>query len=126
MKINIKKIAQEAVTFSELMSNREKIETEQIIKYHEEGITITSIDPVTVIENDEEKMFYVYLIKEEPKKFAFSGYVLRKIFDNLLNEFNGDLGALNAELESSGDLRVKLKSSKTRDGKRQVTAVEVI
>lgn len=124
--MNIKGIAKEAITFSELMNGREKIETEQIIKYYTNGITITAIDPVVVMEDGEEKEFYVFLMEEEPKKFAFSGYVLKKIFDRLLTEARGDLGALNAELKRTKDLKVKLSTSKTKDGKRMVTTVEIL
>lgn len=125
MSIDIRKIAREATTLSELMEGREKIETEDIIKYYKNGITINKVDCVSIIEDEQEKNIYVYTFKEEPKKFAFSGYVLKKIFDNILYAMGGDVGALNNELEKE-DFKVILKAGKTKDGKRNVTIVEVL
>lgn len=120
MNNRLQNIAKAAVQMSELMQGREKIETENIIKYHGEGITINQIDKVTAEDGD----FYVYTFEEEPEKFAFSGFVLNKIFDNLLKDYEGDFDGINGDLEKYG-LRVKLTEGKTKN-KRQITNVEVL
>lgn len=124
MKITIKdlrKSAQKAVVLSELMNDKEKISTEDIIKYYPEGITINDCDPI-MLDGDE---FYVYSIKEKEGVFAFSGFVLTKMFNNMLSACEGDLEVLKKCLREEG-LKVKLGTKKTKDNKKDITTVEVV
>ena len=123
--MDIRAIAVKATQLSELMEDREKIETEDIIKYYPDGITIIGADPITLTnEKGEESSFWVYIFGEDDNKFAFSGFVLNKIFDNVLEQCGGDLDEMNDELEK-GDLRVKLSTGKTKS-KQQITNVKVL
>ena len=123
--MDIRAIAVKATQLSELMEDREKIETEDIIKYYPDGITIIGADPITLTnEKGEESSFWVYIFREDDNKFAFSGFVLNKIFDNILEQRDGDLDEMNKELEK-GDLRVKLSTGKTKS-KQQITNVKVL
>lgn len=123
--MDIRAIAVKATQLSELMEDREKIETEDIIKYYPDGITIIGADPITLTnEKGEESSFWVYIFREDDNKFAFSGFVLNKIFDNVLEQCDGDLDEMNKELEK-GDLRVKLSTGKTKS-KQQITNVKVL
>lgn len=116
----LQKVAKEAVQMSELMEGREKIETADIIKYHEDGITINAIDKVISDDGD----FYVYTFAEDDKKFAFSGYVLNKVFEALLADYEGDFDELSRDLARDG-LRVQLSLGKTKN-KRDITNVKVL
>lgn len=125
--MNIKNIARKSTTFSELMLGKTKIETEDIIKYYDKGITIREAEGVDMPDSrNEDGMahFYIFTFEEEPDKFAFAGYVLTKIFDDILTECAGDIEQFNKELLRQG-LKVKLSTSKTKN-KREVTTVEVI
>lgn len=123
--MDIRAIAVKATQLSELMEDRHKIETEDIIKYYPDGITIISADPITLInEKGEESSFWVYIFGEDYNKFAFSGFVLNKIFDDILEQCGGDLDEMNEELKK-GELRVKLSTGKTKS-KQQITNVKVL
>ena len=119
MSIDIRKIAQQATVMSELMEGREKIDTADIIKYYKDGITINAADKVQVSDETKEGgvgEFYVFTFEEEPKKFAFSGFILSKIFEGDFDEFKTAL---------ADGLKVKLKEGKTK-GKQNITLVEVL
>lgn len=117
--LNLRKIAKEEVTLSELMTDRELIDNEDIIKYYPNGITIYAAEEVIISES----RYYVYLIKEADKKFANSGLILTKIFDRILEACNGDIETFNDEL--SQGLMVKLIADKTKD-KKPIYRVEII
>lgn len=125
-KINIKEIAKNVTTLSELMNGREKIETDDIIKYHSEYITIYAAERLELPDEKtkELKPCYIYLFEEESDKFAFGGYMLTKIFDAILSECDGDIKAFNDLLDVQ-KLRVQLKNGKTKD-KKPITLVEVL
>lgn len=121
----LRSIAQRATTLSELMEGKEKIETEDIIKYYGKGIHINDIDPQTFTDA---KGFlsdtYVYTFDEDKTKFAFAGYVLKKIFDEVVKEFGGDVEAAKNEFKKEG-LHVRLTQGKTKSN-RDVTLVEIL
>lgn len=126
MNINIKKIAKKAITFSELMNGRDKIETEDIIRYHKDKITINQAECVQVPDDrseDGQSRFYIYTFKEEEKKFAFSGAILTKVFDSIMEAVEGDVEDFNKAL--SEGLEVRLSTGRTKD-KKQITLVEVL
>lgn len=126
MSIDIRKIAQQATVMSELMEGKEKIDMADIIKYHKDGITINAADKVQVSDDTKEGgigEFYVFTFEEEPKKFAFSGFILSKIFDEILKAVEGDFDEFKTVLADG--LKVKLKEGKTK-GKQNITLVEVL
>lgn len=125
--INIKKVAKKAVVLSELMNGREKIETEDIIKYYKDKISINAAECISIPDEKSEdgtSRFYVYTFKEEEKKFAFSGAVLTKVFDGIMEACKGDVEVFNKELADQV-LEVRLSTGKTKD-KKQITLVEVL
>lgn len=128
MKIDLRKIAKKAVVFSQLMEGREKIETEDIIKYHKDKISIDAAECVQVPDENAENgisRFYVYTFKEENKKFAFSGAVLTKIFDSVLEACEGDIEVFNRGFRED-PLEVKLSTGTTKKSGQQITLVEVL
>lgn len=118
-RLNLSKIAKREVTLSQLMTDRELIDNEDIIKYYPNGITIYAAEEIQISDS----RYYVYLIKEENKKFAASGLILTKIFDKILEACGGDVEIFNEELAQG--LSVKLIADKTKD-KKPIYRIEVL
>lgn len=126
--MDFKKIALDATTMSELMSGRDKMDTEELIKKYPDGVTIDFIDNVNMQQEDEEENVWIFVTEEQPNKFTFAGFVLAKIFNNILSEFEGDYAEMietyNSALKED-KLRVKLERAKTKS-KREITKVTVL
>lgn len=127
--MDFKKIALDATTMSELMNGRDKMDTEELIKKYPDGVTIDFIDNVNMSqEGGEAENVWIFVTEEQPDKFTFGGFVLAKIFNNILAEFEGDYDAMIEEYNSSlkeDKLRVKLERAKTKT-KREITKVTVL
>ena len=119
---NLRDLARNATTLSELMENRKKIQTGEVIKSFPDGITLNAVD---VIKTSDAK-YPVFTFLEDSSRFYCGGIVLSKIVDTWLKAYNGDLGMLNHDLAESGGVKVKLTETKTRDGKNNITEVEVV
>lgn len=126
--MDFKKIALDATTMSELMSGRDKMDTEELIKKYPEGVTIDFIDNVNMQQEDGNENVWIFVTEEQPNKFTFAGFVLAKIFNNILAEFEGDyvemIKMYNSALKED-KLRVKLERAKTKS-KREITKVTVL
>lgn len=127
--MDFKKIALDATTMSELMNGRDKMDTEELIKKYPDGVTIDFIDNVNMSQEDgEAENVWIFVTEEQPDKFTFGGFVLAKIFNNILAKFEGDYDAMIEEYNSSlkeDKLRVKLERAKTKT-KREITKVTVL
>ena len=126
--MDFKKIALDATTMSELMNGRDKMDTEELIKKYPNGVTIDFIDNVNMQQEDGEENVWIFVTEEQPNKFTFAGFVLTKIFNNILDEFKGDYAEMietyNSALKED-KLRVKLERAKTKS-KREITKVTVL
>lgn len=126
--MDFKKIALDATTMSELINGRDKMDTEELIKKYPDGITIDFIDNVNMQQEDGEENVWIFVTEEQPNKFTFAGFVLAKIFNNILAEFEGDYAEMietyNSALKED-KLRVKLERAKTKS-KREITKVTVL
>ena len=126
--MDFKKIALDATTMSEIMNGRDKMDTEELIKKYPEGVTIDFIDNVNMQREDGEENVWIFVTEEQPNKFTFAGFVLAKIFNNILAEFEGDYAEMietyNSALKED-KLRVKLERAKTKS-KREITKVTVL
>lgn len=126
--MDFKKIALDVTTMSEIMNGRDKMDTEELIKKYPEGITIDFIDNVNMQQEDGEENVWIFVTEEQPNKFTFAGFVLAKIFNNILAEFEGDYAEMietyNSALKED-KLRVKLERAKTKS-KREITKVTVL
>ena len=126
--MDFKKIALDATTMSEIMNGRDKMDTEELIKKYPEGVTIDFIDNVNMQQEDDEENIWIFVTEEQPNKFTFAGFVLAKIFNNILAEFEGDYAEMietyNSALKED-KLRVKLERAKTKS-KREITKVTVL
>lgn len=118
---DLKKLAKSQLTLCELMTDREKIDTEDIIKYHPNGITLREFEHNIETENG---TTVVYIFDEEPDKFAFGGKVIQNLIDGLIEDYEGDISELREDMKKQG-LKIKLSSSKTKKG-LPVTTVEVV
>lgn len=119
---NFRDLARKATTLSELMENREKIQTGEVIKNFPNGITLNAVDIIKTTGAE----YPVFTFSEDSSRFYCGGIVLSKIVDKWVEEYNGDLGMLNHDLAEMGGVKVKLKETKTRDGKNNITEVEVV
>lgn len=119
---NFRDLARKATTLSEIMENREKIQTGEVIKSFPNGITLNAVDVIKTTDAE----YPVFTFLEDSSRFYCGGIVLSKIVDTWVEEYNGDLGMLNHDLAESGGVKVKLRETKTRDGKNNITEVEVI
>jgi len=126
--MDFKKIALDVTTMSALINGRDKMDTEELIKKYPDGITIDFIDNVNMQQEDEEENVWIFVTEEQPNKFTFAGFVLAKIFNNILAEFEGDYAEMietyNSALKED-KLRVKLERAKTK-AKREITKVTVL
>ena len=126
--MDFKKVALDATTMSELMNGRDKMDTEELIKKYPDGITIDFIDNVNMQQEDGEENVWIFVTEEQPNKFTFAGFVLAKIFNNILAEFEGNYAEMietyNSALKED-KLRVKLERAKTKS-KREITKVTVL
>lgn len=126
--MDFKKIALDVTTMSEIMNGRDKMDTEELIKKYPEGVTIDFIDNVNMQQEDGEENVWIFVTEEQPNKFTFAGFVLAKIFNNILAEFEGDYAEMietyNSALKED-KLRVKLERAKTK-AKREITKVTVL
>ena len=109
--MDFKKIALEATIMSELMNGRDKMDTEELIKKYPNGVIIDVIDNVNMQQEDGEENVWIFVTEEQPDKFTFAGFVLAKIFNGILRNFEGDYSEMietyNSALKKD-KLRVKL------------------
>lgn len=116
--MNFKQIAKKATTIAEIMMDRDKISTEEIIDEFDGDITITEIEWCDMGENSA----WAYAFEEDKDKFAFAGKVLGNVFNACLAACGGDYEELYKKWEP---LHVRISSGRTKKN-QQVTLVEVL
>ena len=126
--MNIKEIARKETVVAEIMENREKGDTSTLIKLCSDNKTAFTIDNFEACEitNDsgEKEMVYAYTVSENKKEFFFAGFVLKKIFDSIVNAYQGDYeSAYNAMKREK--LVVRFGEKKTKN-KQTVTTIDVL
>ena len=120
---SIRELALEATSLSHVTEGNTKISNEEIIDKLDGLIEIDEIDRISTTGiNGQVSDTYVYHIANT-KFFAFAGFVLSKIFDKCLAEYEGDYSAVNKELFNE-PLKVKMSSGTTRGGRR-IALIEV-
>ncbi len=122
MSFNFKQAAIEATTLSELMVDRQKVTTDEIIKHYPEGVTITAFDFVQGKEGDD---YPIFLFAESTKSYFSGGVVLKQIAKKWLSAFNDDIAKCNEALAASGGVKIKLENSRTKKGNNLVKATVV-
>lgn len=116
-------MAKRQTTLSEVMNDREKITTQEVIERYPDGITIVAFD---YIQSKKSKGKYpVFNFSEDMTVFCNGGTVLDRIFTDFVNAMDGDVAAASNELRRQGGLQVKLSNGKTKAGD-DLVMVEVI
>lgn len=121
--VDFKALAQRQTTLSEVMIDREKVKTDDLIEAYPDGVTITAFDYVMSKKTKNE--YPVFNIAEDDKIFCNGGTVLDRIFSEYVRVFEGDVTKASNELKRQGGLKVKLGHGTTKDGQELIT-VEVL
>lgn len=123
-KIDLSAIAERALTLSPLMTGREKFETEEIVNTK---LTISKFDFAQL----DNATYPVIVFAEYPDKYYCGGFILNKMLTDIAEEYE-DIDSFRDEsgIYTLDDLfeplRIKLVPDKTRDGKRNITKVEIV
>ena len=118
-KLNLKQVAKNVTTLSELMEGREKIDTSELVKKYPDGISVNAVD---IIETSDAR-YCTVTFKEDEKKFYNGGLVMTKIVDAWLQA--GTLEEVNAEL-AKDPVKMKLSEGKTKSGNKNVTIIDIL
>lgn len=126
MAFNFRESATSAVVDSYLRNGREKALLDTLAKAYPDGLTVIAGDLTHAIDKDgNPKEYCLVVFKEEPTKFVNGGSAFTKIVRGWLAEFDGDVEKMNAELEKSGGVKVKVDSKRLDNG-NNYTVVTVL
>lgn len=118
MAINFKAVALSVTTLSDLMNGRSQLKTEDIAGME---LTVIKFDIAEV----NGKPFPVVVFAEYPDHYYNGGIVLNKICYQWASDYEGDIAQASADLEEAGGVRFRFKTTKTKDGQRNLTSIEV-
>lgn len=122
-KFNLRNAAKEVTTFSELMANRQKIDTADLVG---KELTIRDFD---MVNDNKGKPFIIYIMDEYENSFAFGGQVITNMFAELIQQYG--LEDVRKEVQENG-LKVRLSTvqSKSKNAENGMynsyTKVEVL
>lgn len=120
---DFRELAKRQTTLSEVMVDRTKVKTDDLIQKYPDGFTIIAFDYVN---SKKSKVPYpVYNIAEDPTVFCNGGTVLDRIFSEFVKQMDGDVAAASNELRRQGGLKVKLGHGTTKAGD-ELTTVEIL
>ena len=119
MAYNFRESAIKEITLSDLMVGREQLTTEDIAG---KVLTVSDFDIADMNGNH----YAVVIFKEYPDRYYNAGMILTKICMNWIDDFDGDITATSEALKQSGGVALKFVVGKTKDGKRNLTTVEVV
>lgn len=119
--VDFRALAQKATTLSELMVDKNKLASEDIIRNWPDGVTLTDFDIVT----SGDATYPVFAIAEDPDGFYMGGAILMKIVNSFVEAFDGDIDGAAEEFAKSGGLKVKLTQGRTKRG-NSLIKVEVV
>ena len=119
MAYNFRASAIKETTLSDLMIGREQLTTEDIAG---KVLTVSNFDIIAM----NGKQYAIVTFKEHPDSYYNGGMVLTKIVLNWIDDFDGDIIAAATALANAGGVQFKFNVGKTKDGKRNLTTVEVV
>ena len=122
MAIDFRKIAQDELSLSPLMSGREQIKTEELIG---QTITIVEFDFATITDKGEQKTFPVLLLDEYPDRYYNGGALLNKLCEAWAAAADGDIETASSELRQSGGVKFKVSTTKTKSG-NNLTSIDLV
>lgn len=120
---DFRQLAIKETSLSDVMTDREKISTDELISKYPNGFTIIAFDYVQSKKSDGK--YPVFNIEEDPSVFGNAPTILQRIFDSMVAECKGDVDAASDELRRQGGLTIKFGHGKTKAGDDVIT-VEVI
>lgn len=117
---NFKAIAQNNTVISELMTGREKLTTDDVIKRYPNGFTIDDFDIVALSNGTE---YCVLTIVANDHQFYCGG----KILTNIVKSWVGDdyIGDVRNEYRDSDKVTVKLEYGRTKNN-NNITKVIIV
>ena len=119
-------LAKQATVLSSIMTDREKMSTEDIIAKYPEGITITEFDVVTTPDSNGNPSTYPILaFAEDSTKFIYGGKALMDMVTVWLANMDGDIESTSKALKAAGGVKIKMSPARTKQG-RNFTRVDVI
>lgn len=119
-------LAKKAVANSEVREGRERISTEEILEKYPNGITITEFDILSKRQGDMLVNFPTFAFAEDITKYYNGGSSLKKITDEWLAHFEGDIDACNAALKANGGCKIKLLPMQRTGNGNNFVPVEII
>lgn len=131
MAINFSSVAKKASNESVVRKGRKKADLQSVVSAYPEGVTIISAEISHTTEVDRKtddtivKEFAVIAIKEESELYFNGGSALTAIVRAWLEQYNGDVEAMNEDLEKSGGVKVNFDFTRLTNG-NNYTAVTVI
>lgn len=121
--VDFRTLAKKETSLSDVMTDRQKVTTDQLIETYPDGFNIIAFD---YVQGKKSKNKYpAYNIEEDPTIFCNAGTVLTRIFDEFVAAMDGDVDAASEELRRQGGLTVKLAHGTTKSGDDLIT-VEVL
>lgn len=105
-------------SLSPLMDNREKLDTADIVG---EELHVMDYDFADMADGSH---FVIVIFSEYPNNYYSAGAIMTKLFDQMQESLGEDI--LHEELRKDGGLGIRLEASKTKDGKKSLTLVEIL
>ena len=119
-------IAKNETVLSQIMEDKDKLTTDEIIARYPDGVTLIQFDIVTVTDPKKgDSTFPVFAIKEDSKVCFFGGAILCKIAIEWANSCGGDVETASNELEKCGGVKIKMTPKKTKAG-NNLTSVDIL
>lgn len=119
-------MAQKAVANSQVREGRERISTEEIVSHYPDGVTIIEFDMLSKRNGAELTTFPTFAFAEDETKYFNGGTSLKKIVDEWLQHFEGDIDACNAALKAAGGCKIRLLPSIRTGNGNNFVPVEVL
>ncbi len=107
----LENIARSAMGGDSIMDGRENIKTDDIVQLYPNGICITGVAKNTY----NGSTYPVFTFAEDPSKYFSGATALTQLVDGMLEGYDGNWAALNADLQKEY-LKIKLVKTKTKRG----------
>ena len=111
MASRLENAARNAMGGDSIMEGREPIKTADIIAKYPDGICITGVAKNTY----NGSTYPVFTFAEDPSKYFSGATALSKMVDGMIENYDGDLAELNADLRQE-HLKIKLIKTRTTKG----------
>lgn len=105
-------VAKKATTLSPIMSGKERLTVDDVIRLYPEYITINGFDIIVAgVES-----YPVLTFAEDSSKFVFGGAIMNNICHDWANLFDGDIEEASMQLEKAGGVKIRFEKTRTKTG----------